>query len=316
MRAGRHVLNYLIRRLLQSVLVVAGATFIVFFVLYQTGDPTLLIASTQATTEDIANLRHDLGFDRPWYEQYGRFVLHAARGDFGESLRFRQPVTRVVLEKLPATLELSIAAYALALAVAIPVGIVSATRRNSLLDNVAMLVAMFGQSVPVFFLGIMLLWVFGGQLGWFPIVGRGDGFLDELHHLVLPAITLGTFSMARNARLVRSNLLEVLGQDYVRTAQAKGLREHTVMLRHALKNAMIPLVTIMGLEFGVLLGGAVVTETVFAWPGVGQMVIRAIEQKDFPVVVGAVTMLSLIFVALNLLVDLTYGFLDPRIRYG
>jgi peptide/nickel transport system permease protein len=296
--------------------VIAGATFIVFFVLYQTGDPTLLLASTQATHDDIVHLRHDLGFDKPWYEQYAQFAGHALRGDFGTSLRFRQPVTRVVLEKLPATLELSIAAYGLALLVAIPIGIVSATRRNSWWDNGAMLVALLGQSVPVFFLGIMLLWVFGGQLGWFPIVGRGSGLLDQLHHLVLPAITLGTFSMARNARLVRSNLLEVLGQEYVRTARAKGLREFTVIISHALKNAMIPLVTIMGLEFGVLLGGAVVTETVFAWPGVGQMVIRAIEQKDFPVVVGAVTMLSVIFVGLNLFVDLLYGYLDPRIHFA
>jgi peptide/nickel transport system permease protein len=311
------VVNYIVRRLLQSVLVIAGATFIVFFVLFQTGDPTFLIASTQATTQEVAQLRHDLGFDQPWYQQYARFAGHALRGDFGTSLRFRQPVTRVVLEKLPATLELAIAAYALALAVAIPVGIISATRRNSVWDNGAMLAALLGQSVPVFFLGIMLLWVFGGRLGWFPIVGRGSGgILDQLHHLVLPAITLATFSMARNARLVRSNLLEVLGQDYVRTARAKGLRENRVVIGHAFKNAVIPLVTFMGIEFGALLGGAVVTETVFAWPGVGQMVIRAIEQKDFPVVVGAVTLLSLIFVTLNLLVDLAYGFLDPRIRYA
>lgn len=310
------MVNYIIRRLLQSILVIVGATFIVFFVLFQTGDPTFLIASTEATHDEIVRLRHDLGFDRPWYEQYARYVAHAVRGDFGTSLRLRQPVARVVVEKLPATLELSIAAYGLSLLFAIPIGIVSATRRNSLWDNGAMLIALFGQSIPVFFLGIMLLWIFGGQLGWFPIVGRGSGWIDGLHHLVLPAITLGTFSMARNARLVRSNLLEVIGQDYVRTARAKGLHEQAVIMRHALRNALIPLVTIMGLEFGVLLGGAVVTETVFAWPGVGQMVVRAIEQKDFPVVVGAVTMLSVIFVSLNLLVDLFYGYLDPRIHFA
>lgn len=310
------MLNYIVRRLLQSVLVIAGATFIVFFVLFRTGDPTFLIASTQATQQEIVQLRHDLGFDKPWYEQYGHFMTHAVRGDFGQSLRFREPATRIVLEKLPATLELSIAAYGLALLLAIPIGIISATRRNSLWDNGAMLVALLGQSIPGFFLGIMLLWILGGRLGWFPIVGRGSGWLDGLHHLVLPAITLATFSMARNARLVRSSLLEVLGQEYVRTARAKGLREHSVTLRHALRNAVIPLVTIMGLEFGVLLGGAVVTETVFAWPGVGQMLLRSVLQKDFPVVVAAVTMLSILFVSLNLVIDLLYGFLDPRIRFA
>jgi peptide/nickel transport system permease protein len=309
--------TYIVRRLLQSILVVVGVSLLVFFILYQTGDPTYLSVSTDATTEEYLRVRHELGYDRPWFVQYADYFSGMVQGDFGESLRQRRPVTDVIREKLPATLELTVASLAIALAVALPVGIISATKRNSIWDNFAMLFALAGQSVPVFFLGIMLLYIFGGQLGWFPIGGRGvDGLRDELHHLVLPAITLAAFSMARNARLVRSNLLEVLGQDYVRTARAKGLREYAVILRHALKNSLIPVITIIGLEFGALLGGAVVTETVFAWPGVGSMVVRAIGQRDFPVVVGSVTVLSMLFVGINLLVDLTYGYLDPRIRYN
>jgi peptide/nickel transport system permease protein len=309
--------QYIIRRLLQSVFVVLGVTVLVYFILFQTGDPTFLSVDPNATKEEIEQTRHELGYDRPWFVQYGDFFAGLVRGDLGTSLRQGRPVFDVVTEKLPATLELTIAALLLSLIVAVPVGIISATKPNSIWDNLAMLGALGGQSMPVFFLGIMLLYIFGGQLGWFPIGGKGQGGLvDELRHLALPAITLGAVSMARNTRLVRSNLLEVLRQDYVRTARAKGLREYSVVLRHALKNSLIPVVTIIGLDFSVLLGGAVVTETVFAWPGVGSMAIRAIGQKDFPVVVGSVTILSLLFVGVNLLVDLTYGYLDPRIRYG
>jgi peptide/nickel transport system permease protein len=309
--------TYIVRRLLQSLLVVVGVTFLVYMLLFQAGDPTFLSVSPDATTEEVERVRKQLGYDRPWYVQYGDFLTGLAQGDLGTSLRQRRPVWEVVTEKLPATLQLTAAAMVLSLAVAVPVGIISATRRNSIWDNAATLFALLGQSIPVFFLGIVLLYVFGGRLGWFPIGGRGDGgLLDQLKHLVLPAIALSAVSMARNTRLIRSNLLEVLGQDYVRTARAKGLREFSVIVRHALKNSLIPVVTIVGLDFSVLLGGAVVTETVFAWPGVGQMAIRAINQKDFPVVVGAVTILSLLFVGINLLVDLVYGYLDPRIRYG
>jgi peptide/nickel transport system permease protein len=309
--------TYIIRRLLQSIIVVLGVTVLVYFILFQTGDPTFLSVSPDATVEEVERVRHQLGYDRPWIVQYGDFLGGLVRGDLGTSLRQQRPVLTVIRERLPATLELTIASLALALLVAVPAGIISATKRNTIWDNIVMLLAMGGQSVPVFFLGIMLLYIFGGQLGWFPIGGRGTGgFVDELKHLVLPAVALSAVSMSRNARLIRSNLLEVLGQDYVRTARAKGLREHAVILRHALKNSLIPVVTIIGLEFGVLLGGAVVTETVFAWPGVGSMAIKAIGQKDFPLVVGSVTVLSMVFVFVNLLVDLTYGYLDPRIRYG
>jgi len=309
--------TYIVRRLLQSLLVVVGVTFLVYMILFQTGDPTFLSVSQDATVQEVARVRHQLGYDRPWYVQYGDFFSGLVQGDLGTSLRQRRPVWDVVTERLPATLELTVAALGLSLLVSLPAGIISATKRNSIWDNSAMLFALIGQSVPVFFLGIMMLYVFGGRLGWLPIGGKGSGGLaDELRHLVLPAVALSAVSMARNTRLIRSNLLEVLNQDYVRTARAKGLREYAVILRHALKNSLIPVVTIIGLDFSVLLGGAVVTETVFAWPGVGSMAVKAIGQKDFPVVVGAVTILSLLFVGINLLVDLVYGYLDPRIRYG
>ncbi len=308
--------GYIIRRLLQTIPVILGVTALVYFILFQTGDPTFLMVSTDASREEVERIRRELGFDQPWYIQYLQFLGRAVRGDFGVSLRQGQPVFDLILERYPATLELTFAAMFIALALALPLGVISATRRNSAVDNLAMAFALVGQSTPVFFLGIMLLFVFGGLLGWFPIGGRGRGEpIDELRHLVLPAITLGTFSVARNARLVRSTLLEVLGQDYVRTARAKGLTERVVIWHHALKNALIPVVTVVGLEFGTLLGGAVITETVFAWPGVGSLVIKAIGQKDFPVVVGTVTILSASFVLINLVVDLLYGYLDPRVRY-
>jgi peptide/nickel transport system permease protein len=309
--------TYIARRVLQSVLVLLGVTFLVYFILFQTGDPTFLSVSTDASQEEVERVRRMLGFDRPWYVQYFEFVTRAIQGDFGTSLRQGQPVTQIVLERLPATLELAMAALIISLVIAFPAGIISATRRNSLWDQAAMLGAVLGQSAPTFFLGIMLLFIFGGMLNWFPIGGRGQtGPGDEVRHLILPALTLGTFSMARNARLVRSSLLETLGLDYVRVARSKGLGEQAVVLRHALRNALIPVVTVVGLEFGALLGGAIITETVFAWPGVGSLVVRAIGQKDFPVVVGCVTMLAVIFVTINLVVDLVYGYLDPRVRHA
>ncbi len=310
--------NYILRRIVIMFPVALLVTVFLFVLIRRTpGDPVLVRLGEEATPENRAALRAELGLDEPIYVQYGKWLSHLVRGDFGRSIRNDQPVSEAIVERLPATLELTIAALGLSLLVALPAGIISATKRNSIWDNLAMLGALGGQSVPVFFLGIMLLYIFGGRLGWFPIGGKGQGGLgDEIKHLVLPAITLGAVSMARNTRLVRSNLLEVLGQDYVRTARAKGLREYAVILRHALKNSLIPVVTIIGLDFSVLLGGAVVTETVFAWPGVGSMAVKAIGQKDFPVVVGAVTILSLLFVGINLIVDLLYGYLDPRIRYG
>jgi ABC-type dipeptide/oligopeptide/nickel transport system permease component len=309
--------SYLIRRLLQSVLVLIGVTFVVYFILFQTGDPTFLSVSTDASQQEVERVRHLLGFDRPWYVQYAEFLSKAVRGDFGTSLRQGLPVTNIVVERLPATLELALAALALSLAIALPVGVISAARRNTPVDQAAMIGAVLGQSAPTFFVGILLLFIFGGVLNWFPIGGRGQlGPGDELRHLILPAITLGTFSIARTARLVRSSLLETLGMEYVTVAWAKGLGEPAVLLRHALRNALIPIVTVIALDFGALLGGAIITETVFAWPGVGNLVVKAIGQKDFPVVVGCVTMLAVVFVTINFAVDVLYGYLDPRVRHA
>lgn len=309
--------RYIIRRLLQSILVVVGVTLLVFVILYQTGDPVALMASPDASKEQVDALRHTLGFDRPWYVQYLDFAKEAAQGDFGTSLRQQQPVFDLIMERLPATLWLAVTAFILSVFISIPVGIVSATKRNSIWDNATMGFALLGQSLPIFFLGVMLIWIFAGLLGWLPSFGRGDGSIPStLKHLILPSITLATFSLARNARLVRSSLLEVLGLDYIKTARSKGLSERVVVYRHALKNALIPVVTILGLEFGTLLGGAIITETVFAWPGVGRLIILAIGQRDFPLVVGAVTIIATLFVFLNLVVDLLYGVLDPRVRYS
>lgn len=309
--------QYIIRRILQAFLVMLGVTFLVFVVMYQAGDPVILMASPDASQEEIENLRRALGLDRPWYVQYADFLGGAVQGDFGDSLRQGQPVFSLVLARLPATLTLAISAFLFSVVISIPVGIISATKRNSIYDNMAMGIALLGQSLPVFFLGIMLIWIFGFVLGWLPSAGRGDADLgSRLQHLILPAVTLGTFSLAQNARLVRSSLLEILGLDYVKTARSKGITEYNVIMRHALRNALIPVVTVIGLQFGILLGGAVITETVFAWPGIGRLLIQAIQQQDFPLAVGAVTIVALIFVFLNLIVDLTYGFLDPRVRYN
>jgi peptide/nickel transport system permease protein len=309
--------QYIIRRILQAFLVMLGVTFLVFIVMFQAGDPVILMASPDASAEEIENLRRNLGLDRPWYIQYADFLGGAVRGDFGNSLRQGQPVFNLVMERIPATLQLAVSAFIFSVVISIPVGVISATKRNTIYDNVAMGFALLGQSLPVFFLGVMLIWIFGFVFGWLPSAGRGDpDLVSRLRHLILPAITLGTFSLAQNARLVRSSLLEVLGLDYVKTARSKGITEYNVIMRHALRNALIPVITVIGLQFGALLGGAVITETVFAWPGIGRLLIQAINQQDFPLAVGAVTIIALIFVFLNLVVDLTYGFLDPRVRYS
>jgi len=309
--------RYIIRRLLQSIVVVVGVSLLVFVILYQTGDPVVLMASPDATREEVEELRHTLGFDRPWYIQYFDFLGNAAQGDFGTSLRQGQPVFGLIMDRVPATLRLAFAAFAISVVVSIPVGVISATKRNTIWDNLTMGFALLGQSLPVFFLGVMLIFIFAGQLQWLPSFGQGDGSLGStLKHLILPSVTLATFSLARNARLVRSSLLEVMGQDYIKTARSKGLVERAVVYRHGLKNALIPVVTIFGLEFGTLLSGAIITETVFAWPGVGRLIILAIQQRDFPLVVGAVMIIAMLFVLLNLVVDLLYGVIDPRVRYS
>jgi ABC-type dipeptide/oligopeptide/nickel transport system permease component len=300
---------YLLRRILQSVLVLFGVSFVVFGILFLTGDPALVLLPPDATLEDIAAFRKAMGFDDPFFVQYGRFLYGALRGDFGQSIRHGEPAFDLVLERMPATFELSGAALLIALALAIPAGIVSAVRRNSLLDYVSTVVALLGQSMPTFWLGIMLILLFSVQLNLLPSSGRGTW-----EHMLLPAVTLGLFTTARITRLTRSGMLEVLSQDYIRTARAKGVGNPPVVWKHALKNAAIPIVTIVGIELGTLLGGSVITETIFAWPGVGRLSVQAIYNRDYPVVQAAVFTLSATFVLVNLIVDFLYTYLDPRIR--
>ncbi len=300
---------YLGRRLAQSLLVLLGVSFVVFFILHLTGDPALVLLPPDATAEDVRQFRQAMGFNDPFIVQYGRFLAGALRGDFGQSIRHGEPAFGLVAERLPATFELAAAALVIALAIAIPAGIVSAVRRNTIVDYVATVVALLGQSMPTFWLGIMLILFFSVQFNVLPSSGRG-GFV----HLVLPAITLGLFTTARITRLTRSGMLEVLNQDYIRTARAKGVGGSPIVWKHAFKNAAVPIVTIVGIELGTLLGGSVITETIFAWPGVGRLSVQAIYNRDYPVVQAAVFLLATTFVLVNLFVDVLYTYLDPRIR--
>jgi peptide/nickel transport system permease protein len=301
--------TYLVRRLLQSLLVLFGVSFVVFVILYLTGDPALVLLPPDATIEDVERFREAMGFNDPVLVQYGRFLLGALRGDFGLSVRHGEPAFALVVERLPATFELTGAALVVALCLAIPAGIVAAVRRHTMLDHISTIAALFGQSMPTFWLGIMLILVFSVRFHLLPSSGRGT-----LEHLILPAITLGLFTTARIMRLTRSGMLDVLNQDYIRTARAKGVAGLPVVWKHALKNAAIPIVTIVGIELGTLLGGAVITETIFAWPGVGRLSVQAIYNRDYPVVQAAVFLLASTFVLVNLLVDVVYTYLDPRIR--
>ncbi len=302
--------SYLLRRLWQAVLVLFGVSVVVFLILHLTGDPAALLLPPDASAEDVVRFRKAMGFDDPVAVQYVRFLKGALRGDFGESVRHGEPAMDLVLERLPATFELAGAGLLLALCLAVPAGIISAVKRNTPIDYFSTVVALMGQAMPTFWLGIMLILVFSVRLSWLPSSGRGD-----LQHLILPAVTLGLFTTARITRLTRSGMLEVLGQDYIRTARAKGVSEHPVVWKHALKNASIPIVTIVGIELGTLLGGSVITETIFAWPGVGRLSVQAIFNRDYPVVQAAVFILASTFVFLNFLVDVAYTWLDPRIRF-
>lgn len=321
--------KYLLRRVLQTLLVILGVTALTFFALYLGGDPTYLYVNERASQAEIDATRAALGFDRPILEQYGKFLVGLVRFDIGQSLQFRQSALTVVLERLPATLELTLFAMLISILGAIPLGILSAIRRGTFVDGATMLLAIFGQSMPGFWLGIMLILFVGLNLKWLPISGHvpilnplfagtfdWSTFGDVVRHLILPGFTLGVFSLSRNARLVRSSMLEALPQEYIVTARAKGLRERGIVMGHAFRNALLPIVTILGLEFGFLLSGVVITETIFSWPGVGRLVFNAINQRDIPLVQAAVVVFSLMFVALNLIVDIIYAYIDPRIRYS
>jgi ABC-type dipeptide/oligopeptide/nickel transport system permease component len=303
------MLGYVVRKVFHTAFVALGVVTLVFAALRLSGDPAATMLPGDASVEELVALRHQLGLDRPLWLQYVQFLGGALTGDFGTSFRHQQPALPLVLERLPATLELAGAALALAVVLALPLGILAAVYRGRLLDVLAMAFAVVGQATPYFWMGIMLILVVSVELGWLPTSGRGG-----LERLILPTVTLGTHFAASLARLTRTSMLEVLGQQFVTTARAKGLSERSVVLAHALKNAAVPVVTLIGLQFGTLLGGAVVTETIFAWPGVGRLAVQSVFVRDYPVVQAGVFVLALTFVAINLLVDLLYGVLDPRIR--
>jgi peptide/nickel transport system permease protein len=304
--------RYIVRRLALSLVVLFGVSIVVFGLIHLApGDPARLMLYDTAPEEEVQAMRKTLGLDQPLYLQYWLFLSHAVRGDLGRSLYYKQPALGIILEHLSATAELTFAALLFSLAVAVPMGIVSAVKRDSPWDYAGMFIATVGQATPVYWLGLMLILFFAVQLRILPTSGRGG-----LEHLILPSVALGAPLMALVTRMVRSGMLDILGEDYVRTARAKGLAERLIVLRHALRNIMIPLVTIVGLQFGALLGGAVITETVFAWPGVGRLVVTAITARDYPLVQAATLLVSFYFVAINLLLDVLYVYIDPRIRYA
>jgi peptide/nickel transport system permease protein len=333
-------MRYLLRRLVLIIPVLLGVSVIVFTIMHVIpGDPVrLMFAGTGATEEQIQAMRHALGLDRPLPVQYVNYVSKAIRGDLGQSIHFKQPVLQLILERMPATIELTLTSLIIALAIAFPIGILSALKRYTFIDYIVMTGATLGISLPTFWIGILLIMLVAVKLGWLPGFGRIDyavhlqritGFLlidslltrnipalkNALVHLTLPALALGTAIATFSTRLIRSSMLEVISQDYVVTARAKGLRERVVIARHVLRNALIPVVTLIGVQIGNLLGGAVVTETIFAWPGIGRLVIQAINNRDFLLVQGVVLFFALIRVVINLLTDVLYVWIDPRISH-
>ena len=331
--------SYIIRRLLSLIPTLFGVSIIVFLFLRMIpGDPALALAGEHATDANVERIREEFGLNKPLPEQYITYMGKVLRGDLGRSILSRRPISDEIRVRFPATLELSICALIVALVVGLPAGIISATKRNSRIDNIAMVGSLLGISMPIFWLGLMLNWFFAVRLGWLPSVtrldsgielqritnliivdsiltGNAEALINGVKHLVLPAVALGTIPMAIIARMTRSAMLEVLEQDYVRTARAKGLAERVVTFKHALKNAMLPVITILGLQVGVLLSGAVLTETIFAWPGIGRWLYLSILSRDYPIVQGMALFITSLFLVVNLLVDLSYALVDPRIRY-
>lgn len=302
---------YIVRRCLYAVFVLFGVATIVFLIVRMTGDPVAIMLPPDASAAQEAALRTSLGLDKPLAAQYLIYLADLLRLNLGVSLRYNAPTLELILERMPATLQLATAALVLSLLVAIPGGILAALKRGTWLEQGIMFFILFGQSMPIFWMGILLIILFAVDLRWLPTGGYGDW-----KYLVLPAVALGMRLMALVARLLRSSLLEVLDSEYVRTARAKGLLPRTVIVRHALRNSLLPVVTVVGLEIGSLLGGSVVCETVFAWPGVGQLLINAITHRDFPLVQAAIILLAFAFVVINLVVDVLYVFIDPRIQYS
>ncbi len=324
--------GYVLRRFLALVVTLFGVSVIVFLLVHLSpGDPIRIMLGEQARPEDVQRLNDIYGFDQPLAVQYVKWLGAALQGDLGDSIRSGVPVIELVGQRLPATLELAVVSLLLAVGVGIPLGVLAAVTRNSPIDLASMVIALVGVAAPNFWVGLILLSTVAANVGWIPVFGRGPGVMESLgvlvtqfdarplwdaaRHLLLPAIAIGTSIMAIITRMTRSALLEVLGLDYVRTAKAKGVRRMRVVFRHALRNAILPVVTVIGVQFGFLLGGAIVTEVVFAWPGIGRLIVDGISQRDFPVVQGSILLLGVVFVLVNLVVDLSYSFINPRIRY-
>jgi peptide/nickel transport system permease protein len=303
--------SYALRQLLQLAVVILGISMLVFAILHVIGDPVLLLLPQNAGKEEYERYHKLLGLDKPVYVQYWKFASRAVQGDFGTSWYTSTPAFKLVLERMPPTLYLTTAGLITALLIALPLGILAALKRHSFVDNLCTMVAVAGQAMPIFWLGIMLIIIFAVRLKALPASGYGGW-----QHFLMPAFTLGAFLAPITMRLVRSGVIEILNMDYIRTARAKGFGEPTVIVKHAFRNACIPVITVLGLQFGQLLGGAIVTETVFAWPGVATLTVDSIRNQDFPVVQCAVVLLALIIVAVNFVVDMVVGVLDPRIRLG
>ena len=309
--------KYIIKRLLWTIPVLIGATFLVFAILDNApGDPAKIILGNGATAEAIAMKRAELGLDDPFLIRYGRFLLGMFQGDLGTSYRNGQAVTSLILGRLGNTLVLAASGMLFAVVVGIPVGVISAIKQYSLLDKMTMVLTLFFMAVPTFWFALILVIIFALNLHWLPATGMGHNFPDLMRSLVLPTITLGFGYAALIARTTRSSVLEVMRQDYIDTARSKGITEKKVIWRHMMKNALIPIVTVIGLNFGTLLGGSVLTETIFSWPGVGRFVVESISNKDIPCVLGSIVMLSILFTIVNLVVDILYVYLDPRIKSG
>jgi peptide/nickel transport system permease protein len=301
--------SFLIQRTLQVILTLWGVSLVAFLLLrLAPGDPVTVMLGDWATPDQVARMRQDLGLDDPIYVQYGLFLNKLLQGDLGMGIRSQRPALELVLERVPATMQLSLCAFLLAVAIGLPIGVISAVKRSAY-ENVSVFVALLAQSIPGFWLGLMLIVVFAVNLGWFPVSGRGG-----IQHLILPAVTLSIYFVGLIIRVTRSEMLEVLNQDYMRSARAKGLGELAVILKHGLRNGLIPIVTILGLQLGTLFGGAVITETVFAWPGMGTLTVNSIYSRDYPVVQASILMFGTIFVLINTVVDLLYYFIDPRIK--
>lgn len=311
--------KYFLRRLidlLPTVFVVAIIVFIITRLI--PGNPAAVMLGPTASVEDIAKLTEQLGLNEPLYQQFFSYITGLLQGDFGTSLSYNQPVTELIMERFPNTLVLAVAALIIALVIGIPAGMISASRHNSILDYSVMLISLIGVSMPIFWLGVMLVLYFSVGLGWFPATGMGtisEGLIPYLKHLVLPAVTLATIPMATFARITRSSMLEVLSQEYIKTARAKGVSEFLVISKHAFKNSLTPILTVLGMQISMLLGGAVLTETIFSWPGMGRLIVDAIDKRDFVVVQGTVLFIAIIFVVVNLLVDMLYKVVNPRVNY-